>query len=120
MSDVDILMSKFEAIKHRGKLDNAVICSATNDTCGDKLTFYVKKGKDGKIQDVRFSGLGCALSQVTADQLADYVIGKNMSDLKDLTFEDAVKGIGVKPIPGRVKCIVTSLNALKKLSEEEK
>ena len=117
MSDIEILTQKFQSIKHRGTIDGALKCTSTNDTCGDTLTFYVKANDSGKIEDVKFSGLGCALSQVTADQMAELIIGKNLKDLKDLEFEDAVRGIGVKPIPGRVKCIVTSLNALKKLSD---
>jgi len=118
VSDVDVLMNKFEAIKHRGKLDNALVCSAINNVCGDKLTFYLDVGKSGIIENVKFSGVGCALSQVTADQLSEYIIGKKINELNKLTFEDAVRGIGVQPIPARVKCITTSLTALKSLTKD--
>jgi len=119
MSDLEYLMARFQGISQRGKLKDAKFCSAVNETCGDCLSFYVAVDKKNNIKDVKFEGMGCALSQVTADLIAKHLIGKNIKDIKNLTFEKAVKVVGVTPTPGRAKCIVTSLNALKQLTNEK-
>jgi nitrogen fixation NifU-like protein len=119
MSDLEYLMARFQKISNRGKIKGAKVCSAINETCGDCLSFYVAIDKKNNIKDVKFEGMGCALSQVTADLLSSHLIGKNIKDIKDMTFEKAIKVVGVSPTPGRAKCIVTSLNALKQLVPKE-
>src|ERR1700750_1494751 len=38
----------------------------TNPLCGDELRVEIKTDADNKIEDVRFSGHGCAISQASA------------------------------------------------------
>ena len=52
-----------------------------NSSCGDKYHIYIKE-KSGKIIDVSFSGTGCALSQASADMMADFLVGKSAADAK--------------------------------------
>ena len=44
-----------------------------NPLCGDELKVQLKVDDDGKIEDVRFSGHGCAISQASASMTSDEV-----------------------------------------------
>ena len=47
-----------------------------NPSCGDDLTFSVKLADDGTIEEAAYQGSGCAISQASADMMADLVTGK--------------------------------------------
>ncbi|GHU48662.1 iron-sulfur cluster assembly scaffold protein [Bacilli bacterium] len=52
---------------------------ANNDSpsCIDNLTAYVKI-KNNKIDDIRFSGVGCAVATSSTDIMANYLVGKDL------------------------------------------
>lgn len=94
-----------------------------NPTCGDELTIQVRLGEDGKISEASFTGHGCAVSQASADMMADAVIGKTPQEARALChlFGQMVRGeekdeeildeLGdatslrdVSHMPSRVKC----------------
>ncbi len=52
----------------------------TNESCGDKYTVALNI-KNRIIIDASFSGSGCAISQASADMLADFLIGKKVSSI---------------------------------------
>ena len=49
-----------------------------NPLCGDELTVQLAVDGEGRIEDVRFSGHGCAISQAAASMASDEV--KGMTD----------------------------------------
>ena len=57
---------------------------ADNPLCGDKLWMDLHV-KDGVVEDVRFSGRGCAISQAAASMLTDRMVGKRLDDLASTT-----------------------------------
>ncbi len=94
-----------------------------NPTCGDELNIKVRIGEDGRIADAAFTGHGCAVSQASADMMADTVIGLTPEEARDLChlFGRMVRGeerdaevledLGdaaclkdVSHMPSRVKC----------------
>ncbi len=46
-----------------------------NPLCGDELTVQLALDGEGRIEDVRFSGHGCAISQAAASMASDEVKG---------------------------------------------
>ena len=46
-----------------------------NPLCGDQLTLYVKLA-DGRIADIAFQGVGCAISQASASLMTAALKGK--------------------------------------------
>ena len=46
-----------------------------NPLCGDELTLYVKLA-DGRIADIAFQGVGCAISQASASLMTTALRGK--------------------------------------------
>ena len=51
-----------------------------NPLCGDELTVQLAVDEEGRIDDIRFSGHGCAISQAAASMTSDEVKGMNVSD----------------------------------------
>lgn len=68
---------------HKDKKTKGAKCfEVINASCGDKYNIFIKE-KEGKIVDVSFSGVGCALSRASADMMADFLIGKKIVDIKN-------------------------------------
>lgn len=83
----------------------------TNPSCGDSVEIYLLV-KDGIIEDVRFTGEGCALSTASASILTDFIKGKMVEDIKSVS-EDILLGLLGEINPGRMKCVLLPLSALK-------
>ena len=47
----------------------------SNPLCGDELRVMLRVGDDGTVEDVRFAGHGCAISQAAASMASDEVVG---------------------------------------------
>jgi nitrogen fixation NifU-like protein len=47
--------------------------SDNNPLCGDELTVMLRVNGDGAVEDVRFEGHGCAISQAAASMASDEV-----------------------------------------------
>lgn len=85
----------------------------TNPLCGDEITMYLKIGADERVEDVRFSGKGCAISQASASILTDEVKGKTLDELKAIDRDHVLENLGITLSPARIKCALLSLKALK-------
>ena len=85
----------------------------TNPLCGDEITMYLKIGADERVEDVRFSGKGCAISQASASILTDEVKGKTLDELKAIDREHVMENLGITLSPARIKCALLGLKALK-------
>ncbi len=96
--------------------------SGDNPLCGDKIRLYLRV-VDDVIEDVRFEGTGCAISQASASLMTAAVRGKSPADALDLfrafhgmvtsppTVAPDAKALGklaafagVRTFPARVKC----------------
>jgi len=102
-----------------GKLREAdQILEIDNALCGDHQTWYlkIKKQKNKKIiEEISFTGDGCAISTAAASLLSEYLKGKPVSDLKFITEEKMSEFIGASVAPGRIKCLMLPVSALRKL-----
>ena len=84
-----------------------------NPLCGDQLKVMLKVDAEGKVQDVRFEGHGCAISQASADLLIESIIGKSLTDVQKLNKQDVLDLLGIELGPVRLKCALLSLKVLK-------
>lgn len=100
-----------------------------NPLCGDQLRLFVKV-VDGRVEDVSFIGVGCAISMASASMLTEVVKGKTVeqaqslfADVHDLltsahprTDPDELGNLGVlagvHEYPMRVKCATLSWHTL--------
>lgn len=70
--------------------------------------------KNDIIEDVRFSGIGCAISQASASLLTDEVKKKSVAEALALEPKDILELLGVPLSLSRTKCGLLSLETLKK------
>lgn len=100
---------------HYGRLDNPDIShEESNPLCGDRVRFEIGLDDAGEtVEDVRFSGVGCAISKASASMLSDLLIGKTLEEIRDLTKEDILETLGIDLGPVRLKCALLPLKVVK-------
>ncbi|HKJ74043.1 MAG TPA: SUF system NifU family Fe-S cluster assembly protein [Alphaproteobacteria bacterium] len=107
-----------------------------NPLCGDHIEVHAVVDKDGRIQDVKFEGHGCAISTASASMMTDAVKGKTVEEARQLfehfhdlvTKDDALPEddmdklvvlAGVREFPMRVKCATLAWHTLNAALENE-
>ena len=108
-----------------------------NPNCGDEITLELKL--DGnKIEDMAFTGHGCAISQASTSIMIDTLRGKTIEEAKEIikTFiemikrettdeeqlkklEDAIAFKNVSNMPARVKCALLAWHTLEDMIEKK-
>ncbi len=111
----EYILEHYKYPNNKGMLENPTITHEENNPlCGDRVRIDLLIA-DEVIQDIRFSGEGCAISMASASILTEEVKGKHVEDAK--TFgKDALLdliGIPLDKNPARLKCALLSLKALK-------
>ena len=107
-----------------------------NPSCGDEVDLYVRFGEAGQIEDIKFSGQGCAISQASASMMTQKVKGKPQAEAAAMTedFRRIITGEGqpvnadvlgdlqllegVQKFPQRVKCAMLAWRALQQAMGE--
>lgn len=102
----DYILDLYHNPKNKKKIENAdYTAHKNNPTCGDEIMIYVKVDNE-KIVDVGFDGVGCAISQASASLFMEYIKGKNIDEVKQMT-DDEVKGLlGIDVGINREKCVL--------------
>ena len=85
-----------------------------NPLCGDEVSIFVSFGDDGDtIDDVKFSGRGCAISQAATSMLTEMVKGRKASEVAILPRDELLAEVGIPLTPIRLKCALLGLGTLK-------
>jgi nitrogen fixation NifU-like protein len=69
--------------------------------------------REGVIEDIRFHGRGCAISQASASLLTERLKGLPLDEAKKITKDDVIGELGIEISPARIKCALLSLKVLK-------
>lgn len=104
-----------------------------NPSCGDELTLQLRI-EDGVIEEASFVGTGCAVSQASADMMADLITGETVKEAKRLVglflgmikgealseedkedLDEAAELESISRMPARVKCAELAWRTLEKL-----
>ncbi|MDP9385238.1 MAG: SUF system NifU family Fe-S cluster assembly protein [Actinomycetota bacterium] len=84
-----------------------------NPLCGDELKVQIKVDPENRVEEIRFSGHGCAISQASASMASDEVKGMPVSELVRLDKDFILDLLGIDISATRMKCALLSLKVLK-------
>jgi nitrogen fixation NifU-like protein len=83
-----------------------------NPLCGDEVTIYVALDGD-TIEDVKFRGRGCAISQAATSMLMEMVKGRSARAVAEMSRDELLEEVGIPLTPIRLKCALLGLGVLK-------
>lgn len=107
------ILDHYKHPRNQGTLENPDITyEDANPLCGDRLRMDFRIA-DGRIAEVRFSGVGCSISQASASMLCERIEGRTLEEVKALTREDMLEMLGIDLGPVRLKCAMLALKTLK-------
>jgi nitrogen fixation NifU-like protein len=111
----EVILDHYKNPRGQGVIDNAdATAEGQNPLCGDEVSIYVSFGSDGDtIEDVKFSGRGCAISQAATSMLTELVQGRSATEVATLPRDELLEEIGIELSPIRLKCALLGLGTLK-------
>ena len=133
----ELIMEHSMNSENKRKLDKVDFCElGHNPSCGDEITIEVKL--DGNIlEDMAFSGHGCAISQASTSIMIDTLRGKTIEEAKKIInifirlikreeiseeekklLEDAFAFKNISNMPARVKCALLAWHTLEDILEK--
>ena len=127
----DLIMEHSMNSYNKKKLKCSDFCKiGHNPNCGDEITLELKMNGD-VIEDMAFSGHGCAISQSSTSIMIDTLKGKKIKEAKEIikTFidmikretknekdlkklEDAICFKNISNMPARVKCALLAWHTM--------
>jgi nitrogen fixation NifU-like protein len=110
----EVILQHYRAPRNFGSLaEPSMAGEESNPLCGDHIRMELRLDAGRTtVEDVMFSGDGCAISVASASLLTQKVKGRPLAEVEQLTREDIYKLLGIPLSPVRVKCALTGFVAL--------
>lgn len=133
----DVILDHSRRPRNFGEMSDASVrVHGDNPSCGDEIHLAVKFGTDGRFEDIKFTGHGCAISQASASLMTMKLKGKNRDEavsmlraFRDLILGESIERVpnlgdlrllrGVRKFPQRVKCAMLAWRAVEQALEKE-
>ena len=111
----EVILDHYKNPRGHGVIEGAdAEAEAQNPLCGDEVSIYVAFAEDGEtIDEVKFSGRGCAISQAATSMLTEMVKGRAATEVATLPRDELLEEIGIPLTPVRLKCALLGLSTLK-------
>jgi nitrogen fixation NifU-like protein len=110
----DEILEHYRNPHNFGTLDEpTLVKEGSNPLCGDRITLMLTINADGTVEDVAFTGRGCAISQASASMLTDEIKGKPLTEVVTTNRQDVLDNLGIEISPARMKCAMLSLETLR-------
>jgi nitrogen fixation NifU-like protein len=123
----EVILDHYAHPRNRGRVEPSdIVVEGANPLCGDELRLSARI-REGRVEDVKFEGHGCSISQASASMMTDTVKGKSLDEARRLIteFKDMMHGhdpspdlgdllalAGVRKFPVRIKCATLAWVAL--------
>ena len=126
----EVILDHSRRPRNFGELpDASVKVHGDNPSCGDEIHLAIKFDNDGGLEQIKFTGHGCAISQASASLMTMKLKGKKRAEVEQMlgAFHDLVttgkndapKNLGdlqvmrgVRKFPQRVKCAMLPWRAV--------
>src|ERR1700720_2637804 len=126
----EVILDHSRRPRNFGELpDASVRVHGDNPSCGDEIHLAVKFDDDGGLQEIKFTGHGCAISQASASLMTMKLKGKSRANIEGMvrsfhelvtdetaeaprTLGDLRMMQGVRKFPQRVKCAMRPCGAV--------
>ncbi|MCI4367518.1 MAG: iron-sulfur cluster assembly scaffold protein [Thermoplasmata archaeon] len=110
----EMILQHYRSPRNFGPLDPADLHGEeSNPLCGDHIEMRIRlDGAKGTVEEIKFTGDGCAISVASASLLTQKVKGRPLAEVSALTRDDVIKLVGIPLSPVRIKCALTGFSAL--------
>ncbi len=109
----EYILDHYKNPRNFGRLEHADIShEEENPLCGDVVGMDIRI-THGQIEDIRFHGRGCAISQASASLLTERLKGMPLDEARKLAKQDVLDELGIEISPARLKCALLALKVLK-------
>ncbi|MGH3081353.1 MAG: Fe-S cluster assembly sulfur transfer protein SufU [Gaiellaceae bacterium] len=112
----EVILDHYKNPRGHGVIEDAdATAEGMNPLCGDEVSIYVAFEDDGEtIDEIKFSGRGCAISQAATSMLTEMVQGRTVTEVGGLSKDELLEEIGIPNMsPIRIKCALLGLGVLK-------
>ncbi len=109
----DYILDHYKHPRNFGELDPHDLSSREhNPLCGDELGVQIRV-RDERIEDIRFQGHGCAISQAAASIASDELKGMELARVGELGADWMIELLGIPVSATRRKCALLNLKAVR-------
>lgn len=109
---LEILLDHYKDPRNFGRLEDPDLSHEEgNPSCGDQIRIELQLDGD-TIEDIRFSGKGCAISQAAASMLTEELKGQPLETAREMGKEEMLELLGVEVNPMRLKCALLALKTV--------
>ncbi|TVR66589.1 MAG: SUF system NifU family Fe-S cluster assembly protein [Gemmatimonadales bacterium] len=135
-----LILDHYKNPRNRGELEpdeNTVEIHVRNPTCGDEIRLQLRV-EDDRIEDIKFLGDGCSISQAAVSMMSTILKGKELDEAfgvarrftgmmhgdegaaKDPALGNLRSLAGVSKFPVRVKCALLGFEALQEAMKKSR
>ena len=89
----EVILDHSRRPRNFGELAHAAVrVHGDNPACGDEIHLAVRFDPDGGLEDIKFTGRGCAISQASASLMTMKLKGKSRAEVTEMlrAFHDLV------------------------------
>lgn len=110
----DEIIDHYKSPRNFGEMGEAdITINESNSSCGDVVQIQLKM-KAGKVEEMKWRGVGCAISTASASMLSEKVVGMKIADIEKIGENGVVEMMGGEINLGRMKCATLAYRALLK------
>lgn len=119
----EIILEHWKNPQNFGILEDADIdITDYNPLCGDEIRMTIKfRGRtpnrgptSARIEDIKFVGHGCAISQASASIITELAKSMTISEIRQLDQQSFLENIAVELTAARLKCALLPYSTLQK------
>ncbi len=114
----ELILEHYKHPRNKGVLESGWVEEGVNPSCGDEIKLFLNVNQD-TVEDVKFMGEGCAISQASASMMTEMIKGKSLEEISALSkhFKAMIHGEppadalgdlkmlqGISKLHARVKC----------------